>query len=424
MWRHVEQRRRRACTPINIFKSVIISIGMAPRPQSHSLSVYIIRIISIQPGVRKFDTDQFDERPLTEYSEAASRDLFNISIGPSGTRAGKLLLSDRRSVMAQIRPRLLRLQRRLGVSREPTAGHGSSLLDRAYPGGLGAPPAPPAPRRRGGVASGRRRPFGRSNDLFSFRVPLGLYNPGSLRGAERQIPAVDNRVARLGCIKRIHMCVFYTVEHRDQAFRNLDLGPDEPRPIEAFCLRPREYLPRPFPHAARGCAVSFFFVFKYHTVQSVLYNFLTHPFPSPRLGQDVVHRSRGRAGGAALKILSAVSQARRLGPPAYRATLAAPIGARMSMHSCIRVGALIASIIAALWTLPALALSSSASYADAERAFNRLSVNDRLAFKAALTAAGYWPVVADPNSAASCLRPRRNIRPTAGSRRLASSTRN
>ncbi len=46
-------------------------------------------------------------------------------------------------------------------------------------------------------------------------------------------------------------------------------------------------------------------------------------------------------------------------------------------------------------SLPAFALSPAPGYADAQRAFEQLSPGDRLAFKVALTAAGYWPTPAD-----------------------------
>ena len=63
----------------------------------------------------------------------------------------------------------------------------------------------------------------------------------------------------------------------------------------------------------------------------------------------------------------------------------------------VSMRAMAAVILFVVSSLPALALPSPAGYADAERAFDQLSVNDRLTFKIALTAAGYWPVVADPD---------------------------
>ena len=56
---------------------------------------------------------------------------------------------------------------------------------------------------------------------------------------------------------------------------------------------------------------------------------------------------------------------------------------------------LIAIVLLSVWSLPVFALSPPPSYADAQRAFDQLPLNDRLNFKIALTAAGYWPTIAD-----------------------------
>jgi S1-C subfamily serine protease len=56
---------------------------------------------------------------------------------------------------------------------------------------------------------------------------------------------------------------------------------------------------------------------------------------------------------------------------------------------------LIAIVLLSVCSLPVFALSPPVSYADAQRAFDQLPLNERLNFKIALTAAGYWPTIAD-----------------------------
>jgi serine protease Do len=58
---------------------------------------------------------------------------------------------------------------------------------------------------------------------------------------------------------------------------------------------------------------------------------------------------------------------------------------------------LIAIIFLSICSPPVFALSPPPSYADAQRAFDQLPLGDRLGFKIALTAAGYWPATADPD---------------------------
>lgn len=57
--------------------------------------------------------------------------------------------------------------------------------------------------------------------------------------------------------------------------------------------------------------------------------------------------------------------------------------------------ALAALVLFVICSLPADAAALPPSYVEAERAYSRLSINDRLAFKINLTAAGYWNVSAD-----------------------------
>ncbi len=68
-------------------------------------------------------------------------------------------------------------------------------------------------------------------------------------------------------------------------------------------------------------------------------------------------------------------------------TLIFPRGCRMRW--------LAAMVLLLGWSLPVLALSPPPGYADAQRAFDQLPLNDRLTFNVALTAAGYWPAIAD-----------------------------
>ncbi|MGO9673557.1 MAG: trypsin-like peptidase domain-containing protein [Methylocella sp.] len=58
------------------------------------------------------------------------------------------------------------------------------------------------------------------------------------------------------------------------------------------------------------------------------------------------------------------------------------------------VPGLAAIVVLMAASLPAFAASPS-GYADAQRAFDQLPVTDRLTFKVALTATGYWPAIAD-----------------------------